>query len=313
MKKIVFLFAIVLTFCFTASAQFEFTSKAGKEFSVGFAPQRTENRGGGFVMEFYYTVEGSNLVVYEVAKTKGVISNSIAITTVPIDEIKADRFKVQKTEYGCYLQTGIPFTKFTHGADYNSDEKYSNDNLQMDFKSCDDAEELRKKVLGDAADDLDLDDLDLSLEDKPKEKPKSTMPAHLFALLGRTKEKSYQFNRKNMEVWDYSSNNVFKVGKIVDSGSELKMLNTDESYFTYRVKDGKLYNGNKFLDIELLGKNICKSFNGEKCFSKWEIDRDNEHIYSVFDKGATRYEKYKIMGEATDEEILLIFAYLEKF
>lgn len=312
MKKIVFLFAIVLTFCFTVSAQFEFTSKAGKEFSVSSAPQRSENR-GGLVMEFYYTVEGSNLVVYEVPKTKGKISNSIDVTVVPIDQINKTKFKVQKIENTCYLQTGTSFTKITHGADYNSNDKYSSDNLSIYFNNCDDAEELRKQVLGDAADDLDLSDLDLSLEDKPKEKPKSTMPAHLFALLGRTKEKSYQFNRKNMEVWDYSSNNIFKVGKIVDSGSELKMLNDDESYFTYRVKDGKLYNGNKFLDIELLGKNICKSFNGERCFSKWEIDRDNEHIYSVFDKGATRYEKYKIMGEATDEEILLIFAYLEKF
>ncbi len=263
-------------------------------------------------MEFYYTVEGSNLVVYEVPKTKGKISNSIDVTVVPIGEINKTKFKVQKFENVCYLQTGTSFTKITHGSDYNANDKYSSDNLSMYFKNCDDAEELRKQVLGDAADDLDLSDLDLDLTDKPKEKPKSTMPAHLFALLGRTTEKSYQFNRKNMEVWDYTSNNVFKVGKIVDSGSQLKMLNADESYFTYNVKDGKLLNSEKQLAVYLAGNYICKDENGEKCFSKWEIDRDNEHIYSVFDKGKTRYEKYKLMGEATNEEILLIFAFAEK-
>lgn len=139
------------------------------------------------------------------------------------------------------------------------------------------------------------------------------MPAHLFALLGGGVGKSYQFNRKNMEVWDYTSNDIFKVGKIDDPGAELKMLMADESYFTYNVKDGKLYNGNKFLGIELDGDNICKSYNGEKCFSKFEIDREEGILSSVFENGAKRYKKYTIMGEATNEEILLIFAYLEKF
>lgn len=78
------------------------------------------------------------------------------------------------------------------------------------------------------------------------------------------------------------------------------------------VKDGKLYNGNKLLNIELIGGNICKGSNGEKCFGKWEIDREDEFIYSVFE-GSKRYKHCAIIGEATDEEILLIFAYLEKF
>lgn len=312
MKKIVFLFAVIFTLSFSASAQFSFTSNAGKKFNVSSAPQRTENRGGGFVMEFYYTVEGSDLVVYEVAKTKGVVSNSIAVIKVSIDKIKADKFKAKTFNGYCYLQTGTTYTKITHGADYNSNETYTGDNLQLDFKTCDDAEELRKKVLGDAAEDLDLSDLDLDL-DKPKEKPKSTMPAHLFALIGTGSKGFYQFNRKNMEIWDYKTNNVFKVGKIVDSGSQLKMLNAEESYFTYNVKDGKLYNGAKYLDIKLINDNICKSGFDQICFEKWEIDRDNEHIYRVFDNGKTRYEQYKIKGEATNEEILLIFAYLEKF
>jgi hypothetical protein len=240
-----------------------------------------------------------------------VVRNSIAVTKVAIDTIKPDRFKVREADYGgCYLQTGTAFTKITHGADYNANDKYSNSNLQLDFKSCDVANEFRTQVLGE---DLGLDELDLSLEDKPKEKPKSTMPAHLFALIGQGSKGFYQFNRKNMEVWDYKPRDIFKVGKVVDNGTDLRMLVADESYFTYKVKDGKLYNGDKFLGIELVNDVICKSFNDEKCFSRFQIDRDNSYIYSVFGKGnATRYEQYKIMGEATNEEILLIFALLEK-
>lgn len=312
MRKIVFLFAIIAAFTFTASAQFTFTNNSGKEFSVSSAPQKTDPRGGGFVMEFYYTVEGSDLVVYEVGKKNGAVTNSIAVIKVEIDTIKPDRFKVRESDFGgCYLQTGTAFTKITHGSDYAANDTYSNDNLQLDFKSCDAANEFRTKVLGE---DLGLEELDLDLEDKPKEKPKSTMPAHLFALIGTADRGFYQFNRKNMEVWDYKPRDIFKVGKIADLGEELRMLAADESYFTYKVKDGKLYNGDKFLGIELVNDIICKSFNGEKCFSRIQIDRDNSYIYSVFDKGnATRYEQYKIMGEATNEEILLIFALLEKF
>lgn len=55
-----------------------------------------------------------------------------------------------------------------------------------------------------------------------------------------------------------------------------------------------------------------QNYNDEKCFSKFVIDRDDEFIYSVFE-GNKRYKQYAIMGEASDEEILLIFAYLEKF
>lgn len=312
MKNIVFSLAIVLTFCFSASAQFSFTSNAGKKFSVSSAPQKTDIRSGEFVMEFYYTVEDSDLVVYEVGKKNGALTNSIAVIKVPINQINSQKFKVLKEGNGCYMQTGTAFTKITHGSDYNSSETYSSDNLQLDFANCDAADALRTKVLGDAADELDLGDLDLDLEDKPKEKPKNTMPAHLFALIGEGNRGFYQFNRKNMEVWDYKSNDIFKVGKIANAGGELKMLNADESYFTYRVKGGKLHNGNKFLDIELVEGSICKSYNGEKCFSRWQIDREDGFIYAVFE-GSKRYEQYKIMGEASDEEILLIFAYLEKF
>lgn len=42
------------------------------------------------------------------------------------------------------------------------------------------------------------------------------------------------------------------------------------------------------------------------------MDGDDEAVYSVFE-GSKHYKQYSIMGEASDEEILLIFAYLEKF
>lgn len=312
MKKIVFLFAIIAVFSFTASAQFSFTNNSGKKFSVSSAPQKTDPRGGGFVMEFYYTVEGSDLVVYEVGKTNGVVGNSIAVTKVAIDTIKSDRFKVRESDFGgCYLQTGTAFTKITHGADYNATDKYSNSNLQLDFKSCDAANELRTKVLGE---DLGLDELDLSLEDKPKEKSK--MPAHLFALIGEGSRGFYQFNRKTMEVWDYKPRDIFKVGKINDLGEELQMLDETDSYFTYKIKDSKLYNGDKSLGYSIVaatssGFVICRSLGNGTCNSKYAVDRDAEMVFGI-DSNGKRYENYKIMGEASDEEILLILALLEK-
>jgi hypothetical protein len=303
MKKIVFLFAIIFTFCFTASAQFDFTSNSGKKFSVSSAPQNTDIRGGGFVMEFYYTVEGSDLVVYEVGKSNGAVGNSIAVTNVKIDKIDTNSFKVQKLVSGCYLQTGTPYTKFTHGSDFNSDDKYSNNNLQLDFKSCDAANEFRTKVLGDSADELDLGDLDLSLEDKPKEKPKSTMPAHLFALIGVGSNKSYQFNRKTDEVWDYSDDKIFKVGKISGSGEDVQMLDKTDSFLTYKLKSNRLYNGDTATAYSIIGDSVCKTIDDGRCDVVYKV-------YSLDSKG-TKYKYYTIMGEASNEEIVIILALLE--
>jgi hypothetical protein len=308
MKKFIFLFAMLLVFSLTASAQFSFTSKAGKKFSVSSAPQKTESRGGGFVMEFYYTVEGSDLVVYEVGKSKGAITNRIAVTNVKIDEINANSFKVQKINGGCYLQTGTPYTKFEHGSDFNADDKYSNSNLQIDFKSCDDANAFRTKVLGDAADEIDLGDLDLSLEDKPK--PKSTMPAHLFSLLGGGSRKTYQFSRKTDEVWDMTGDSVFKVGKISGSGEDVQMLDKTDSFYVYKLKDNRLYNGDKATAYSLIGDSVCKSIGDGKCDVAYKISKDDETVYSLDYKG-TKYKYYTIMGEASNEEIFIILALLE--
>jgi hypothetical protein len=305
MKKFIFLFAIIFTFCLTASAQFSFTSKAGKKFSVSSAPQNTDLRGGGFVMEFYYTVEGSDLVVYEVGKSNGAITNRIAVTNVKIDEINATGFKVQKSGSGCYLQTGTPFTKITHGSDFNADDKYSNDNLQINFKSCDVANAFRTKVLGDSADDLDLGDLDLSLE----EKPKSTMPAHLFSLVGEGSNKSFQFSRKSDEIWDMTSEKVFKVGKISGSGKDLQMLDKTDSFYTYKLKDNRLYNGDKATAYSLISNTICKSIGGGKCDTVYIISRQDEMIYSFVNE--TKFKEYAILGEGSNEEIFIMLALLE--
>lgn len=311
MKKFIFLFAMLFAFSLTAAAQFEFTSKAGKKFSVNSAPQDSENSAGGFVMEIYYTVEGLDLVAYYVGKTNGVMSNSIAVVNVKIDKIDSDYFKVKKLGNGCYLQTGTPYTKITHGSDFNADDNYSSDNLQIDFKSCDVATAFRAKVLGDAADEPDLGDMDLSLEDKPKEKPKNTMPEHLFALIGEGSSKFFQFNRKTMEVWDYTSDSVFKVGKINDLGSDkLQMLSKDDSYATYNVKDGKLFNGTKSLGWELDGDGFIAKLPSGDAYRTYSIDRDAGYVYFVTLENK-KLKQYAIMGEASDSEILLIFALLE--
>lgn len=312
MKKIILSLAVILTFCFGVSAQFNFTSSDGTTFSNSGEPDYT---GDGHL---YYSVKGSQLVIQQVGFSGEKISY-VRVINVDINKINLDRFRVSKLGNRYQISLGIP-VKWTTYSNSSLPESYQADGYDLSFTSLEAANAFKEKIADNFSQDKKdeefdkaLGDLDLDLDDKPKEKPKSKMPAHLFALLGEGSRGAYQFNRKNMEVWDYKSNDIFKVGKIADSGSELKMLNADESYFTYRVKDGKLYNGNKFLDIELVEGNICKSYNGEKCFSKWQIDRDDEYIYSVFDNGAKRYTQYKIMGEATDEEILLIFAYLEKF
>lgn len=311
MKKIFLSAVLILAFCLGVSAQFSFTASDGTTFENSNEPDYKLDG------HLYYSIKDSRLAVYQV-RFGGEKVSSVRVMNVDLNRINLDQFRVSKLGNRYLLSLGIP-VKWTTYSDAFPTESYQADGYDLSFASLEAANAFKAKIAAsfstdkkDEEFDKALGDLDLDLDDKPKEKPKSKMPAHLFALIGEGDRGFYQFNRKNMEVWDYKASDIFKVGKIADTGSELKMLNADESYFTYRVKDGKLYNGNKFLDVELVEGNICKGYNGEKCFSKFVIDRANEFIYSVFD-GNKRYKQYAIMGEASDEEILLIFAYLEKF
>lgn len=308
MKKLVFLFAIIFTSCFTASAQFSFTSKAGKTFSVSSPPARTDYRGATSIFDYYYTVEDSDLVVYEVIRDEAKTISEIRVINVPIETIDKDYFRVRKGLVGgCILQTGKAYTRYTHAASSNSQETYSEGNLQLDFKTCEEAEAFRGKVLDD---ELGLGDLDLDLSDKPKEEPKSTMPAHLFALLGGGSRKTYQFSRKTDEIWDMTDNKIFKVGKISGSGEDVQMLDKTDSFYVYKLKNNRLYNGDKATAYSLINDSVCKSIGGGKCDEVFRISRDDESIYSLASDGS-KYKYYKIMGQASNEEIFIILALLE--
>ena len=95
MKKFVFLFAMLLAFSLTASAQFEFTSKAGKNFSVSSPADRRDPRGGEMFVDYYYTVEDADLVVYEVIVIGGKV-DEVRVINVPIDPIDTEYFKARK-------------------------------------------------------------------------------------------------------------------------------------------------------------------------------------------------------------------------
>lgn len=315
---------MLFLFVVSGYAQFSFTSKAGDRFQVADAPDRSEPRGGGFVMEFYFRVEKANLVVYEVPKDKGE-TTSIAVIVFPIDSIKTQSFTVRKalSGVGCYLQTGRQYTKKSYGAEYDSTETYTGDNLELNFKDCGAAESFRRKVIGgfsaekqDEEFDKALADLDLSLEDKPKQKPKNNMPAHLFALLGGGGgKKTYQLNRKSNEVWDFSTNNVFKVGKLQQSGEEFLMLNQDEQIFVYALKplastgSYRLFNGDRATVFSLLNDVICKSVGGGQCETAYRISIDDGMVYKVV--ANKNYTAYELRGNASVEEIALMVALLD--
>ena len=71
MKKFIFLFAVFSTFCLTASAQFDFTSKNGEKFSTNSKPDYKEPLGGGLFVDNYYIVSGSELIIYYVPVSNG--------------------------------------------------------------------------------------------------------------------------------------------------------------------------------------------------------------------------------------------------
>ena len=216
------------------------------------------------------------------------------------------------------MKLATPVTKYTHYKSGTDIDEYSSSDKDLTFPNCEAANAFKAKIKGnfssekkDEEVDLELGDLDLSVEEKPKEKPKNTMPAHLFALIGEGSSKFFQFNRKTMEVWDYTSDSIFKVGKINDLGSDkLQMLNKDENYSTYNVKDGKLFNGTKSLGWELDGDGFIAKLPNGQTYRTYSIDRDAGYVYFVTPENE-KLKQYAIMGEASDSEILLIFALLE--
>ncbi len=308
MKKFIFLFAMLLAFSFTASAQFSFTSKAGKKFSVSSTPQNTDYRGSTSIFDYYYTVEDSDLVVYEVVRDDKNVIREVRTVTVPLDTIEKDSFKVRSFANMWILQTGKPYTRYTHAGDFDSKETSEGDNLQLNFEKREVAEAFRAKVLGD---ELGIGDLDLDLSDKPKEKPKSTMPAHLFAFIGGgTDKRLYQFSRKTDELWDVAEGNVVKVGKIAGSGEDLQLLDKTDSFFVYKLKNNRLYNGDKATAYSLIDDSVCKTTSSGKCDIVYKFSREDEKVYYVASDG-TKYQKFKIMGEASNEEMFIILALME--
>ncbi len=315
MKKFIFLFAIVITFCFTASAQFDFTSKNGENFSTNSKPDYKEPRAGGFT-DNYYIVSGSELIIYYVPVSDGEISE-IGVTKVDTNKIGLANFNARESAGYCRLKLATPVTKYTHYKDGTDIDKYSSSDEDLIFPNCEAANAFKAKIKGnfssekkDEEVDLELGDIDFSLDDKPKEKPKSTMPAYLFSLIGVGSNKTYQFNRESMEVWDNTNRMPFKVGKLSGSGKDLQMLDKTDSFYVYKLKDNRLYNGDTATAYSLISNIVCKSVGGGQCETAYRISREDEMVYSLDYKG-TKYKSYTIMGEASNEEIVIILALLE--
>jgi hypothetical protein len=315
MKKFIFLFALLLAFSLAASAQFDFTSKNGEKFSTNSKPNYKEPLGGGLFVDNYYIVSGSELIIYYVPVSNGEITE-IGVTKVDTNKIGLANFNAREFAGNCSLKLATPVTKYTHYKRGTDIEKYSSNDKDLTFPNCEAANAFKAKIKGnfssekkDEEIDLELGDVDFSLDDKPKEKPKSTMPAYLFSLFGEGSSKSFQFNRKTMEVWDMTSESVFKVGKISGSGKNVQMLDKTDSFFTYKLKSNRLYNGDTATAYSLIGDTVCKSVGEGKCETAYLISRQDEMVYSVI--GNDKFKEYEIMGEASNEEIFIILALLE--
>ena len=315
MKKFVFLFAIVITFCFTASAQFSFTSKNGEKFSTTAKPDYKEPLGGGLFVENYYIVNGSELIIYYVPVSNGEISE-IGVTKVDTNKIGLANFNARESAGNCSLKLATPVARYTHYARGTDIDEYSSSDKDLTFPNCEAANAFKAKIKGnfssekkDEEVELELGDIDFNLDDKPKEKPSSTMPAHLFSLVGVGSNKSHQFNRKTDEIWDMTDSKVFKVGKISGSGKDLQMLDKTESFYSYKLKDNRLYNGDKATAYSLIGNTVCKSIGGGECETVYKISGEDEMVYSVVNNQS--FKEYAILGEASNEEIFIILALLE--
>jgi hypothetical protein len=95
------------------------------------------------------------------------------------------------------------------------------------------------------------------------------------------------------------------------------MLDKDESYSTYSVKTvagssyPRVFNGDRRTGFSIIDDAICYSTGNGECEIKYRILRDDEIVYSVADN--KNFAAYKIMGEATNEEITILLALLERF
>jgi hypothetical protein len=315
MKKFIFIFTIIFTFCFTASAQFDFTSKNGERFSTNSKPDYKEPLGGGLFVDNYYIVSGSELIIYYVPVSTREISE-IGVTKVDTNKIGLANFNAREFAGNCSLKLATPVTTYTHYKRGTDIDEYSSSDKGLTFPNCDAANAFKAKIKGnfssekkDEEVELELGDIDFNLDDKPKEKPGSTMPAHLFSLVGEGSNKSFQFSRKSDEIWDMTSENVFKVGKISGSGKDLQMLDKTDSFYTYKLKDNRLYNGDKATAYSLISNTICKSIGGGKCDTVYIISRQDEMIYSFVNE--TKFKEYAILGEGSNEEIFIMLALLE--
>jgi hypothetical protein len=315
MKKFIFIFTIIFTFCLTASAQFDFTSKNGEKFSTNSKPDYKEPLGGGSFVDNYYIVSGSELIIYYVPVSTGEISE-ISVTKVDTNKIGLANFNAREFAGNCSLKLATPVRTYTHYKRGTDIDEYSSSDKGLTFPNCEAANAFKAKIKGnfssekkDEEVELELGDIDFNLDDKPKEKPKSTMPAHLFALIGVGSNKSYQFNRKSMEIWDMTGDSVFKVGKISGSGEDVQILDKTDSFYVYKLKDNRLYNGDKATAYSIINDSVCKSIGDGKCDVVYRFNRDEEMVYSVVNNQS--FKEYSIMGEASNEEIFIILALLE--
>lgn len=192
------LFAIVITFCFTASAQFTFTASDGTTISNSNEP---DYRLDGHL---YYSIKGSQLQIPKLVFSSGKV-NSVRVINVDINKINLNQFRVSKLGDRYFISLRIPVKWTTYSATFPVESSQAG-GFDLSFANLEAANSFKAKIATsfspdkkDEEFDKALSELDLDLEDNPKEKPKSKMPAHIFALIGEGGRGFYQFNRK---IWN---------------------------------------------------------------------------------------------------------------
>jgi hypothetical protein len=174
MKNFIFIFAIVLTFCFTASAQFMFTAADGTKISNSAKPDKGKNT--PFVR--YYSVVGNEIVVHDPYDKDGKIEH-VYVTRVTINEIDVKSFEINKSAMGFVLYFKAQMNIIKHSNDEEDGKEISRDDIGLPFETLEAANAFRDKVvakfttaqkndLKEAEFENSLADLDLSLDDKPK-------------------------------------------------------------------------------------------------------------------------------------------------
>ncbi len=179
MKKIIFLFAIIAAFSFTASAQFSFIAADGTKFSSSVKP----DKGSKDNFEYYYSVEGSDVISKEIAYKNG-LATSVYVEKLAVNDINLDGFQVKQlygeTVWVFSAAGNVKIAKYSK--DDSNVKQDSGSGLSLLFQTREAADAFKEKIAGKFTGakkdeyskkvenemvDKSIGELDLSLGDEP--------------------------------------------------------------------------------------------------------------------------------------------------